>query len=45
MMKFILEDSDETLSTHSGLGLMGVLLSKGLFGVFKSKSFLKKQLV
>lgn len=28
MMKFILEDSDETLSTHSGLGLIGLLLSK-----------------
>lgn len=27
-MKFILEDSDETLSTHSGLGLIGLLLSK-----------------
>ncbi|WP_243293172.1 hypothetical protein [Bacillus sp. FJAT-47783] len=28
MVKFILEDSDETLSTHSGLGLIGLLLSK-----------------
>lgn len=27
-MKFILESSDETLSTHSGLGLIGLLLSK-----------------
>lgn len=27
-MKFILEDSDETLTTHSGLGLIGLLLSK-----------------
>ncbi|WP_096188105.1 hypothetical protein [Evansella halocellulosilytica] len=27
-MKFILEASDETLSTHSGLGLIGLLLSK-----------------
>jgi len=28
MVKFILEDSDETLSTHSGLGLIGLLFSK-----------------
>ncbi|MCR6111858.1 hypothetical protein HXA35_16040 [Bacillus sp. A301a_S52] len=28
MMKFILEDSDETLSTHSSLSLIGLLLSK-----------------
>ncbi|MCR6109174.1 hypothetical protein HXA35_02300 [Bacillus sp. A301a_S52] len=28
MMNFILEDSDETLSTHSGLSLIGLLLSK-----------------
>lgn len=28
MIKFILEDSDETLTTHSGLGLIGLLLSK-----------------
>ncbi|WP_142303617.1 hypothetical protein [Evansella halocellulosilytica] len=28
MMKFILEASDETLSTHSGLGLISLLLSK-----------------
>lgn len=28
MMKFILENSDETLSTHSGLGLIGLLLAK-----------------
>lgn len=28
MTKFILEDSDDTLSTHSGLGLIGLLLSK-----------------
>ena len=27
-MEFILEASDETLSTHSGLGLIGLLLSK-----------------
>ena len=27
-MKFILEDSDDTLSTHSGSGLIGLLLSK-----------------
>lgn len=27
-MKFILEDLDDTLSTHSGLGLIGLLLSK-----------------
>lgn len=27
-MKFILENSDETLTTHSGLGLIGLLLSK-----------------
>jgi hypothetical protein len=27
-MKFILENSDETLSTHSGLGLIGLLLAK-----------------
>lgn len=28
MVKFILENSDETLTTHSGLGLVGLLLSK-----------------
>ncbi|MFC0274994.1 hypothetical protein ACFFIX_27220 [Metabacillus herbersteinensis] len=28
MVKFILEDSDDTLTTHSGLGLIGLLLSK-----------------
>ncbi|WP_142303576.1 hypothetical protein [Evansella halocellulosilytica] len=28
MLKFILEVSDETLSTHSGLSLIGLLLSK-----------------
>jgi Transposase DDE domain group 1 len=28
MIKFILEDSDDTLTTHSGLGLIGLLLSK-----------------
>lgn len=27
-MKFILESSDETLTTHSGLALIGLLLSK-----------------
>lgn len=27
-MKFILENSDDTLTTHSGLGLVGLLLSK-----------------
>lgn len=28
MVKFILENSDETLTTHSGLGLVGLILSK-----------------
>ncbi len=28
MVKFILEDSGETLSTHSRLGLIGLLLTK-----------------
>jgi hypothetical protein len=28
MVKFILENSDETLTTHSGLGLIGLLLDK-----------------
>jgi len=31
MVKFILEDSDDTLTTHSGLGLIGLLLSKTKF--------------
>lgn len=31
MVKFILEDSDEALTTHSGLGLIGLLLSKTNF--------------
>jgi hypothetical protein len=39
MMNFILEDSDETLSTHSGLSLIGLLLSKN--GSFPSSYKLK----
>ncbi len=31
LVKFILEDSDDTLTTHSGLGLIGLLLSKTKF--------------
>ena len=31
MVKFILENSDDTLTTHSGLGLIGLLLSKTKF--------------
>lgn len=39
LVKFILEDSDDTLTTHSGLGLIGLLLSKTKF--YKRFSSLK----